>query len=203
MKVICVGRNYAQHARELNNPIPERPILFMKPHSAILRNNQPFSLPAFSKQVEYEVEVVLRIGRNGKDIAEQDALKYINGVGIGIDFTARDLQQQLKEKGHPWEIAKAFDHSAPVSDFLNRDSLPDLGQLDFSLVRNGETVQTGNTADMLFSIPRLIAYASKFFTLNIGDLLFTGTPAGVGTVASGDKLEAWLNHQKLLTCDIK
>lgn len=203
MKIIAIGRNYADHAKEMNSPVPKEPILFMKPHNALLRNNMPFDYPTFSKEVEYEVEIVVRICRNGKHIREQEADKYFDAVGIGIDFTARDLQRNCKEKGLPWEIAKAFDHSAAVSNLKPVPDLGDLAKLPFSLKKNGTVVQQGTTADMLFSFTHLIAYASRFFTLNIGDLIFTGTPAGVGQVQKDDKLEALIHDEVWMTCEVK
>lgn len=203
MKIIAIGRNYADHAKEMNSPVPKEPILFMKPHNAMLRNNMPFDYPSFSKEVEYEVEIVVRVCRNGKNILPVDAGKYFDALGVGIDFTARDLQRNCKEKGLPWEIAKAFDHSAAVSGFRLVADLGDIGKLPFSLKKNGTVVQQGNTADMLFSFKEIIAYASRFFTLNIGDLIFTGTPAGVGQVQKEDKLEALIYDEVWMTCEVK
>jgi 2-keto-4-pentenoate hydratase/2-oxohepta-3-ene-1,7-dioic acid hydratase in catechol pathway len=203
MKIFAIGRNYIDHAKELNNPVPDNPIVFIKPQTALLKNDSPFDLPPFSNQVEYEVEIVLQICRNGKNIHLDNAPKFFEKIGIGIDFTARDLQKQCKEKGLPWEIAKAFDHSAPVSAFLPIEEFKDINQLKFSLYKNKELVQTGNTKDMIFSFPELIAHISTYFLLNIGDLIFTGTPAGVGKVESGDLLEAYIGKKLLLSCEIK
>lgn len=203
MKVICVGRNYQKHAEELKNPLPEEPLLFIKPHNAVIKNNFPFDYPDFSKDVHYEVELVARIRKNGKRIEVGNALDYIDGIGVGIDFTARDLQAKCKEKGWPWEIAKGFDHSAPVSELLPRSSFANLRDIPFRLDKNNITVQEGHSGDMIFSFAEIIAYSSKYFTLNIGDLIFTGTPAGVGPVEKGDLLEAYINDQRLLTCEIK
>ncbi len=204
MKIICVGRNYAKHARELNNPVPEQPIIFLKPETALIPKGHPFFYPNFTKDLHHEVELVVRINRVGKHIAAEHAHKYYDEIGIGVDFTARDVQQQCKEKGHPWERAKAFDHSAPVSrKFAKVSQLPNPGAIQFRLEKNGQTVQEGNSADMIFSIPQLIEDVSKFMTLKIGDLIFTGTPEGVGPVQVGDKLEAFLENQSLLKFDIR
>jgi 2-keto-4-pentenoate hydratase/2-oxohepta-3-ene-1,7-dioic acid hydratase in catechol pathway len=203
MKIFAIGRNYVDHAKELNNPVPKSPIIFIKPQTALLRNDLPFDLPPFSNQVEYEVEIVLQICRNGKNIHPDNASKYFDKMGIGIDFTARDLQKQCKENGLPWEIAKAFDHSAPVSGFLPIEGFKDINQLKFSLYKNKELVQSGNTKDMIFSFAELIAHISTYFLLNIGDLIFTGTPSGVGKVESSDLLEAYIQKDRLLSCEIK
>ncbi len=198
MKIICIGRNYVDHAKELNNPLPSEPLFFLKPDSAILRNNFPFFLPEFSKEVHYETELVFRIGKLGKTIQERFALSYVDALALGIDFTARDLQEKCKEKGHPWEIAKAFDASAPLSKFLSIHQFQDLHSLNFSLNMNGVTVQKGYSGDMIFSIEKIIAYVSRFMTLKTGDLIFTGTPAGVGPVKIGDHLEGYLEGKKML-----
>jgi len=203
MKIICIGRNYAEHAKELNNAIPTEPVYFMKPDSALLIRNRPFFYPDFTKDLHYECEIVLRIGKVGKCISEKFALSYIDAIGIGIDFTARDLQQKAKEKGLPWEKAKAFDSSAPISSFIPVAEFGDIQQIDFSLKKNSETVQNGNTNDMVFSYPAIIAYVSQFMTLKTGDYIFTGTPAGVGPVSIGDKLEAFIGDRKMLTVNIK
>lgn len=204
MKIICIGRNYAEHARELKNDIPEKPVFFLKPETALIPSNHPFIYPDFTNDLHHEVELVLRINRLGKNIAEKHASKYYSEIGIGIDFTARDLQQEQKTKGLPWEIAKAFDHSAPLGQkFLPKDSFPDIGNINFHLDINGRTVQKGTTADLLFPFDRIIAYVSQFCTLKIGDLIFTGTPAGVGPVKIGDKLECFIENEKLLAFDIK
>lgn len=203
MKIIAIGRNYAAHAKELNNPIPGTPVIFLKPDTAALRENKPFYIPEFSSDIHYELEVVLKICREGKHIAKKFAGNYFEEVGLGIDFTARDIQTRHKEKGLPWELAKAFDHSAAVSAFVSKGQLSDLHQLPFELQINGESRQQGNTKDMIFSFEYLISFISQYFTLKKGDLIFTGTPEGVGQVHEGDKLEAWMDGQQLLNFDIK
>lgn len=203
MKIICVGRNYAEHARELNNEVPADPVIFMKPETALILPRQPFFYPDFSKDIHHEIELVVRINRLGKHIEPQFAHRYYNEVALGIDFTARDLQQQLKEKGLPWEKAKAFDGSAFVGEWISVDTLGDIQNLNFYLTRNGKTVQTGNTSQMLFSVHQLISYISSFFTLKIGDLIFTGTPSGVGPVHIGDTLEGYLDGRKNFSLRIK
>ena len=203
MKIICIGRNYALHAGELNNPLPEDPLIFIKPDSAVLRNNQQFFYPEFSKDVHYEVELVIKINRIGKNILKKFAHKYYKDIGIGIDFTARDLQQKCKEKGLPWEKAKGFDGSAPLGKFIDKNTLPDLRNISFRLDLNQKTVQEGQSKDMLFSFDSIIAYISQFFTLKIGDLLFTGTPQGVGPVKPNDHLEAYIENKKLLDFKVK
>jgi acylpyruvate hydrolase len=203
MKMICIGRNYGEHAKELNNPIPGEPVFFMKPESAQLRNNQPFIYPEFSNDIHYEAELVLHVCKVGRNIQEKFADTYYDGIGVGIDFTARDLQQKAKEKGLPWEIAKAFDFSAPVSKFISVSDFPDLRNIRFGLYKNGEIVQEGNSSDMIFSFDKIIAYVSKFITLKQGDYIFTGTPAGVGPVKIGDRLEAFIGESKLLLCNIR
>jgi acylpyruvate hydrolase len=203
MKIICIGRNYVDHAKELNNPIPQEPIFFLKPETALLRNNRPFFYPNFSTNIAYEVELVYRICRVGKNISERFAHRYYDAVGIGIDFTARDLQQQCKERGLPWEMAKAFDNSAPISkDFLEFSQIPDSSSIFFSLEKNGIVVQRASNAEMIFSIDKLIAYVSKFVMLKIGDLIFTGTPAGVGSVEIGDTLKAYIGDKLMLSTKI-
>ena len=204
MKIICIGRNYVDHARELNNPVPENPVFFLKPDTALVRRNKPFYYPDFSEDIHYECELVVKINKLGKNIQKKFAHAYYNEIGIGIDFTARDLQAKAKAKGLPWEIAKAFDASAPLSmEFINKDEFADLNDIDFHLDKNGETVQEGNSADMIFDFDELIAYLSKFFTLKTGDLIFTGTPAGVGPIQIGDKLEAYIGNHSMLKCNIK
>lgn len=203
MKIICVGRNYADHAKEMNNEIPKEPVLFLKPETAIIRNNLPFFYPDFSENIHYEVEVVLRINKLGKNIQEKFAQTYYNEIGLGIDFTARDLQKQLKEKGLPWEKAKGFDGSALLSDFITKEKFNNLDNLDFRLEKNQETVQAGNTANMIFTFDRLIKEISKYFTLKIGDLVFTGTPAGVGPVNINDKLTGYLEDKKMFEVEVK
>lgn len=203
MKIICIGRNYADHAKELKNEIPTEPVFFLKPDSAIIQKGKPFFIPEFTKDVHYEVEVVVKINKIGKHIEERFAHKYFKEIGIGVDFTARDIQQEQKAKGLPWEKAKAFDGSAPVGDFIPVSSIQDLSNLKFGLKKNGEWVQQGNTNDMLFNIPKIISYVSQFFTLKIGDFIFTGTPAGVGPVAIGDELEAYIEDKCLLKVPIR
>ncbi len=204
MKIICVGRNYAAHAKELGNPVPETPVIFLKPETALLPRNHPFFYPEFSNDIHFEAELVVRIDRLGKHISLNHAHKYYNEVGIGIDFTARDIQQECKEKGLPWERAKSFDHSAPVSPkFLVLQELPDPQNISFHLLKNGDVVQNGKSRDMIFSINEIIAYVSTFLTLKIGDLIFTGTPPGVGPVQIGDRLEAFVENQRLLTVNVR
>ncbi|MDY0906204.1 fumarylacetoacetate hydrolase family protein [Pedobacter sp. CFBP9032] len=203
MKIIAIGRNYAEHAKELNNPVPTSPVIFMKPDTALLKDNKPFYLPDFSDDVHYELEVVLKVCKEGKHIAEKFAANYYDEIGLGIDFTARDIQTKHKEKGLPWELAKGFDHSAPVSLFFPKSDFQDLYQLDFELKINEELRQKGNTKDLLFSFEKIISFVSQYITLKKGDLIFTGTPAGVGQVNQGDKLEAWLEGKQLLNFDVK
>jgi acylpyruvate hydrolase len=203
MKIICIGRNYADHAKEMNAPLPEAPVFFLKPDTALLPSGAPFYIPDFTKDLHYECELVVRIKKVGKHIPEKFAKDYYDEIGLGIDFTARDLQQQCKEKGLPWEIAKSFDHSAPMGLHFISKSTVDLADLTFTLKKNGELVQTGKTTDMIFKIDQLIAYVSQFVTLKTGDLLFTGTPAGVGPVAIGDYLEGYIHEEKLLELQIK
>jgi len=203
MKIICVGRNYAAHAAELKNEVPTEPVIFLKPDTALLPKRQPFFYPDFSKDIHFETEVVVRINRLGKNIAPKFTHKYYSELSLGIDFTARDLQQKLKEKGLPWEKAKAFDGSAPTGQFIDKSTLPEVNQLNFELKINGKSRQSGNTSQMLFSIDELISYVSKYFTLKIGDLIFTGTPQGVGPIAIGDHLEAYLENEKVLDLKIR
>lgn len=203
MKIICIGRNYVAHARELNNEVPDRPVFFMKPDSALVTSNKPFFYPDFSNDVHHELEVVLRIDRLGRSIEEKFAGRYFSEIGLGVDFTARDLQKQQKDKGLPWEIAKGFDYSAPVSRFIPVTRFGDIHDLSFRLAVNGNTVQEGNTSLMIFSFERIISYVSRFMTLKTGDLIFTGTPAGVGPVKVNDRLEAWLEDEKLMDFMVK
>ncbi len=203
MKIICIGRNYAEHAKELNNPVPTVPVIFMKPDTAILKDNKPFYHPTFSNDIHHELEIVLKIAKEGKHIAEKFAHKYYDEIGLGIDFTARDIQQKHKEKGLPWELAKSFDHSAPISHFIPKDQFKDLYQLNFHLELNGQTVQKGNTSDLLFQFEKLIAFVSQYITLKKGDLIFTGTPEGVGKVNMGDNLVGYLEGEKLLDFFVK
>lgn len=203
MKIICVGRNYADHAKELKNDLPTEPVLFMKPKTAILLPHKPLYFPEFTDDLHYECELVVKISSNGKYIQEKFAHKYYDAITLGIDFTARDLQREQQKKGLPWEIAKAFDGSAAVGTFVPLTEAIDVDNLSFRLDKNGEAVQNGNTSDMIFKVNNIIAYCSKFFTLNIGDLIFTGTPAGVGPVAVDDKLEGYLSGEKVLNVAIK
>lgn len=203
MKIICIGRNYIEHARELKNPVPTKPVFFLKPDTALLIRNRPFFYPEFSKDIHYELELVLKICKNGKNIAEKFAPEYYREIGLGIDFTARDLQQEAKEKGLPWEVAKAFDQSAAISEFVPFDSLKNPVAIPFHLTLNGKTVQQGLSTDMIFNFNHLISYVSKFMTLRAGDLLFTGTPEGVGPVKIGDKLQGYLEGRLMISCEIK
>lgn len=204
MKIICIGRNYVAHARELNNEVPEEPVFFMKPDSSLLRNNDPFYIPEWSNEIHHEIELVIKINRIGKNIEKRFAHRYFDEIGLGIDFTARDVQNKLKEKGLPWEKAKAFDQSAVLGGiFTNKTSFPDERNISFKLNINGKTVQAGNSALMIFSFEEIIANVSKYVTLKIGDLIYTGTPAGVGPVKIGDHLEGFLEEQKLLDFMIK
>ncbi len=202
MKIICIGRNYAKHIEELQNERPKDPVIFMKPDSAILLKNNPFFIPPFSEDIHYEVELVVRINKIGKFIDKKFAPKYYDEIGLGIDFTARDVQSQLKEKGLPWEKAKAFDGSAVVGNFVDKSEL-DLNQIRFQLLKNGELVQDGDSTHMLWTIDEIISYVSQFFTLKIGDLIFTGTPAGVGRVASDDVLEGTLEGKSMFRVKVK
>lgn len=203
MKIICIGRNYAAHVKELNMQQNEEPVIFMKPDTAIPQRGMPFFYPKFTQDVHHEVEIVLKINKVGKNIAEKFAHKYFDEITVGIDFTARDLQSGLKAKGLPWEIAKAFDGSAPVGTFLPKDALADLKSIDFFLRLNNQIRQHGNTSLMLFSFEKIISYVSTFFTLKKGDLIFTGTPEGVGAVKTGDTLECIIGNEKLLTVNVR
>ena len=204
MKIICVGRNYVAHAKELNNEVPDEPVLFLKPDTALLRNNDPFYIPDWSGNIHHEVELIVRINRIGKYIDKKFAHRYYEEIGLGIDFTARDVQDKLKEKGLPWEKSKAFDHSAVICrEFLNIDTLPDRNTINFRLDINGKAVQHGNSSLMIFSIDNIISHVSKYFTLKIGDLIYTGTPAGVGPITIGDRLEGYLEGQKMFDFFVK
>ena len=204
MKIICVGRNYAAHAAELGNTVPEDPMLFMKPPTALLLNDKPLYYPDFSNDINYEGELVLKICKNGRHVQPEFADSYYNEIGFGIDFTARDLQQKCKEAGHPWEIAKAWDHSAAISKrFLPITSLHDIRSIWFELKLNGQVVQQGDSALMIHSFNKVICYASRFFKLQTGDYIFTGTPAGVGPVKKGDVLEGSIEGEQLLKCEIR
>ena len=204
MKIICVGWNYSKHNLEMNREErPQQPTIFMKPDSALLRENRPFFIPRFSNQIEHEVELVVRINRLGRNIAPRFANRYYSEVALGVDFTARDLQNQCKQLGAPWEISKAFDNSAVVSDFISLDELSDIQDIHFSLQKNGQIQQQGHTKDMLFSVNELIAYISQFFTLKIGDLIFTGTPAGVSPVAINDRLTGYIEDKLMFDFLVK
>lgn len=203
MKIICIGRNYQLHALELNNPVPSSPMIFMKPSTALLVNNKPLYYPEFTKDLHYEVEIVLKICKNGRHVEPEFADSYFEQIGLGIDFTARDVQNELKAKGHPWELAKAFDNSAAISDFVDKKDISAKDGINFSLQKNGEMVQEGNTKDLIFSFNSLICYISKYFKLHVGDLIYTGTPAGVGPVKIGDTLTGFIGDRQMLTCEIK
>jgi acylpyruvate hydrolase len=204
MKLICIGRNYAEHAKELNNAVPENPVFFLKPDTALVIRNRPFYYPDFSKDIHYETELLLKICKVGKSVPEKYAGEFYSHIGLGFDFTARDLQQKCKEKGLPWEIAKGFDYSAPISpEFIPKENFKDLKNISFHMLLNGLKVQDGNSSDLIFSFEKIISYISQFMTLRTGDLIFTGTPVGVGPVKIGDKLEAYLEDKLLLSCSIK
>ncbi|MFT7615017.1 MAG: acylpyruvate hydrolase [Parvicellaceae bacterium] len=204
MKIICIGRNYIDHAKELGNEIPSEPLFFLKPDTAILPKRNPLYYPEFTNDLHFEIEIVIKISKLGKHIQEKFADTYYNEIGLGIDFTARDVQKECKEKGHPWEKAKAFDGSAILSNqFILKSEFEDVQNIEFSLTKNGEVVQLGNSADMIFNINQLIAYVSRYMTLKIGDLIFTGTPKGVGPVQIHDKLEGFIGGRKMLAVNIK
>ncbi|WEA03431.1 fumarylacetoacetate hydrolase family protein [Mucilaginibacter sp. SJ] len=203
MKIIAIGRNYAEHAKELNNPVPTTPVIFMKPDTALLKENKPFYHPDFSEDVHHEIELVLKISKEGKHISEKFAANYYEEIGLGIDFTARDVQARHKEKGLPWELAKAFDGSAPISTFVPKTKFESVYDINFKLDINGETRQQGNTRDLLFSFESIVAFVSKYITLKKGDLIFTGTPPGVSKVKIGDKLEGYLEDEKMLDFYVK
>ena len=202
MKIICIARNYSEHAKELNNEIPENPVFFLKPDTAILPKDKDFYLPEFSNNVHYEAEIVLKISKPGKYIQPEFAMNYFDQITLGIDFTARDLQSKLKAKGHPWEIAKAFDHSAVVGNFLDK-TIFDLNNLSFRMDKNNQTVQKGNSNQMIHDFSKIISNASQFFTLKTGDLIFTGTPAGVGQVLENDELEGYIENEKVFDVSVK
>jgi acylpyruvate hydrolase len=203
MKILCIGRNYREHIKELHHEVPSVPVFFMKPDSSLLIRNRPFFLPDFSKEVHYEAELVLKICKLGKNIQKRFAHTYYDEIGVGIDFTARDLQTAAKQQGLPWLVSKGFDNSAPIGRFLPKSQFPDLENIDFRLDLNQKTVQQGNSKDMIFSFDDIISYISHFITLKTGDLIFTGTPAGVGPVKIGDKLEAYIGEELLLKCEVK
>lgn len=202
MKIICIGRNYIDHAKELDNPVPKKPLVFMKPSTALLINNDPMYIPEFTDDLHYEGEIVLHICKNGRHVQPEFASSYYDKIAYGIDFTARDVQKRCKEKGHPWEIAKAFDKSAGLSKFLPLDGF-DMENLKFQTKLNGEVVQNGNTKDLIFDFNYIICYVSQYFKLHIGDLIYTGTPAGVGPVKIGDTLEGYIEGKEMLSCMIK
>jgi 2-keto-4-pentenoate hydratase/2-oxohepta-3-ene-1,7-dioic acid hydratase in catechol pathway len=203
MKILCIGRNYEEHAKELKNPLPAEPVIFSKPDTALLRNNNPFFIPDFASVFHYEVELVVKINRLGKNIDPKFAHRYYDEIGIGIDFTARDLQDELRSKGLPWEKCKAFDNSAAISEFVPKDRFADIQNIDFSLEVNGEPRQKGNTKDMIYSVDQIISHVSQYFTLKIGDLIYTGTPAGVGPVAVNDRLKAYIGDDLMMDFLIK
>ena len=203
MKIFCVGRNYSDHAKELNSEIPDEPVIFMKPKSALLQPHTPFYYPEFTNELHYECELVLRIAKNGKYIQEKFANKYYDAVTAGIDFTARDIQNELKQKGLPWEKAKAWDNSAVIGKWIPFANIKDRHKINFALYKNKELVQTGNSEEMLFDFDYIVSYISNFFSINIGDLIFTGTPAGVGEIVVGDEIEAFMDEQSMLTLDVK
>lgn len=202
MKILCVGRNYSEHAKELGNAVPENPVIFSKPDTALLKNGEPFYIPSFSNDVHHEIELVIKINKVGKKIQEKFARHYFSEIGLGIDFTARDKQNELKAKGLPWELAKAFDGSAPIGNFINIENI-DLKNIDFSLQKNGQLVQQGNTSQMIFSFEQIVSFVSQYFTLKVGDLIYTGTPAGVSQVNIGDHLEGFIGNESMLICEVK
>jgi 2-keto-4-pentenoate hydratase/2-oxohepta-3-ene-1,7-dioic acid hydratase in catechol pathway len=203
MKILAIGRNYAEHIAELNNERPDEPVIFSKPDTAILRDNEPFYYPDFSQDIHHELEIIVKISKMGKNIEAKFAHKYYDEIGLGIDFTARDVQSKLKAKGLPWELAKAFNGSAPISAFVPKTDFADLSKVNFHLEINGETRQQGNTAMMLWNVDEIIAFVSRFFTLKQGDIIFTGTPKGVGPVQIGDRLCGYLEDQKMLDFEVK
>ena len=203
MKIFCVGRNYAEHAKELGNAVPEEPVIFMKPKTALLQPNTPFYYPPFSNELHYEVELVLRISKNGKYIPENQASKYYDAISVGIDFTARDVQANLKKKGLSWEKAKAWDNSAVKGDWILLSDEMLANPIHFSLAKNGEQVQLGDTTNMIFSFDHIVSHISQYFSLHIGDMIYTGTPAGVGECVVGDQLEGYLETKKLFELEIK
>lgn len=203
MKILAIGQNYVEHNKELNSKNPTEPVVFMKPDTALLKNNKPFFIPDFTDELHYESELIVKINRLGKNIAKKYAHRYYAEIGLGVDFTARDIQRKLKSNGHPWEISKAFDNSAVIGNFISLSEINDVQNIEFHLDINGNTVQQGNSKDMIFPVDELIAYTSKFFTLKIGDILFTGTPVGVGKVQVGDRLEGYIFDQKMFDFKIK
>ena len=203
MKIICIGRNYKNHVNELNNIVPTEPVIFLKPDTSIILKKQPFFIPDFSNDIHHEVEVIVKINRVGKYISKEFAHKYYDKIGLGIDFTARDIQQNQKQFGLPWEKAKAFDGSALIGKWVNKTSFDDINDINFSLMKNNELVQQGNTSQMLWDIDSIVAYVSSFFTLKIGDIIFTGTPAGVGAVKENDNLKGFINGDEFFDIKIR
>ena len=203
MKIFAIGQNYSEHNKELNSTNPTEPVVFMKPDTAALKNNKPFYIPEFSQELHYETELIIKFNRLGKNIDSKFSHRYYSEIGLGVDFTARDLQRKLKTEGKPWEVSKAFDNSAVIGNFLPINELGDIQKIQFRLDINGKTVQQGNSADMIFQINELIAFVSRFFTIKIGDILFTGTPVGVGKVAIGDRLEGYIFDKKMFDFTIK
>ncbi|MEJ7679853.1 MAG: fumarylacetoacetate hydrolase family protein [Segetibacter sp.] len=203
MKIFCIGRNYVEHAKELGNEVPDEPVIFMKPKSALLQSHTPFYYPEFSNELHYEAELVLRVSKNGKYISERQAAKYYNAITVGIDFTARDIQTELKKKGLPWEKAKAWDNSAVVGNWKDVTQEMLKRPITFSLKKNGENVQTGKTSDMIFNFDQIVSHISNYFSLNIGDLIYTGTPAGVGECVVGDILEGYYGPERMFELEIK
>ena len=203
MKIFAIGQNYAEHNKELNSPDPTEPVIFMKPDTAALKNNKPFYIPDFSSELHYETEIIVKISRLGKNIAPKFAHLYYEEIGLGVDFTARDVQRRLKAEGKPWEISKAFDNSAVIGNFIPKEELGDVQNIHFHLNINGNTVQKGHTSDMIFPVDEIIAWISRFFTLKIGDILFTGTPVGVGKVNIGDHLEGYIGEKKMFDFKVK
>lgn len=203
MKILAIGRNYTEHIAELKNEKPDEPVVFTKPDTAILKNNAPFYYPEYTQEIHHEVELVIKISKQGKYIEEKFAHKYYDEIGVGIDFTARDLQTKAKAKGLPWAIAKGFNGSAPISDFLPKSSFQNLTDINFSLEVNQELRQKGNTSLMLFNFDYIVSYLSKFFTLKTGDLIFTGTPQGVAEIKIGDRLSAYIEDKKMLEFEVK
>lgn len=203
MKIFAIGQNYAEHNKELNSPDPTEPVIFMKPDTAALKNNKPFYIPDFSSELHYETEIIVKISRLGKNIASKFAHRYYEEIGLGVDFTARDVQRRLKAEGKPWEISKAFDNSAVIGNFIPKEELGDVQNIHFHLNINGNTVQKGHTSDMIFPVDEIIAWISRFFTLKIGDILFTGTPVGVGKVNIGDHLEGYIGEKKMFDFKVK
>ena len=203
MKIICIGRNYIDHIKELSNQKPMNPVVFLKPDSSVIAKTQNFIIPSFSNEIHHEVELVVKINKVGKHIDKSFSHKYYDEIGLGIDFTARDIQSNLKEKGHPWEKSKAFDNSCMVGNFLKKEKIEDISKIEFSLKKNNEVVQSGCSNDMLWKIDELISYVSQYFTLKIGDLIFTGTPSGVSKVESGDILEGYISSFKMFTLKVK